>query len=201
MTYFRTLALGFAFTIAALPAMAQMSGNGMGGGMGGAGGGGSAPQPQARTPDIAPPALPGAGGIPPVATGPVVQKPGSGDPTADLFAGIVKGDANEAQMALGRGADLNGQNQFGETPLDLAIALNRTGIIFLLLQTRNELAAQGGGPEPMGAPWMLNGPNSTDSKQKAAYQPPPAPKPRVAPAAGNGTPNAEAGFLGFGPKN
>jgi hypothetical protein len=198
MTYFRTLALGLAFSVAALPAMAQMSGGGLGGGMGGAGG---APQtqPQARTPDIAPPALPGAGGIP-VATGPVVQKPITGDPTTALFAAIVKGDDTAAQNALGHGADLNGQNQFGETPLDLSIALNRTSITFLLLQTRNELAAQGGGNEPIGAPWMLNAPNAPNStKQKAAYQPPAPPTPHAAPATGTGTPNAEAGFLGFGP--
>jgi hypothetical protein len=202
MTYFRTLALGFAFSIAALPAVAQMAGGGgMGGGMGGAGGAPS-PQPQARTPNLAPPALPGAGGIPPVATGPVIQKPVVGDPTTALFAAITKGDDVAAQNALGHGADLNGQNQFGETPLDLSIALNRTSITFLLLQTRNELAAQGGGTEPMGAPWMLNGPDGTGSDNKAAaYHPPPAPTPRVAPAAGNGTPDPEAGFLGFGPKN
>jgi ankyrin repeat protein len=172
--------------------MAQYAG---GGGMGG---GGQAPAPQPRTPDIAPPALPGANTLAPVATGPVVQKPAQGDPTAALFAAIVKGDDGAAQTAVGRGANLNAQNQFGETPLDLAIALNRTGITFLLLQTRNELAAQTGGPEPMGAPWTLNSPSP--ATQKAAT-PVMAPQPRVSLPTDGGTPNPNAGFLGFGPKN
>lgn len=204
MTYFRSLVLGLGLTIAATPAMAQLSAGGMGGGggIGGAGGSGAnAPTPQPRTPDIAPPALPGAGGLAPVATGPVMLKPVKGDPTAALFTAIVKGDDTAAQSAVGLGANLNAQNQFGETPLDLAIALNRTDITFLLLQTRNELAAQTGGPEPMGAPWMLNSPTPAASKTPTPVSvTPQAPPPRVSLPADNGTPNPEAGFLGFGSK-
>jgi hypothetical protein len=203
MTYFRILALGFALTIAAAPAMAQYSGGagGPGGsGMGGAGGG-PAVQPQTRTPDIAPPALPGAGGLAPVATGPVLQKPQQGDPTAALFSAITKGDDGAAQTAVGRGADLNAQNQFGETPLDLAIALNRTGITFLLLQTRNELAAQTGGPEPMGAPWTLNSPSQATQKSTVPVSATPRTPARAPLPTNGGTPNPEAGFLGFGSKN
>lgn len=197
MTYFRSLALGLALTLAAAPAMAQYSG----GAIGGAGGSGSqAPSPQPRTPDIAPPALPGGSALAPVATGPVMQKPQIADPTAALFAAITKGDDAAAQTAVGLGADLNAQNQFGETPLDLAIALNRTGITFLLLQTRNELAAQTGGAEPMGAPWTLN--SATPATVKSTPPAVPAvPPPRVSLPTDNGTPNPEAGFLGFGPKN
>jgi hypothetical protein len=203
MKYFPSLALGLALTIAAAPAMAQLSGGGMGGGMGGAASGGQAPAVQPRTPDIAPPALPGAGAPAPLPTGPVMQKPQIGDPTAALFAAIIKGDDAAAQNALSRGADLEAQNQFGETPLDLSIALNRTSITFLLLQTRNELAAQGEGPEPLGAPWTLDNTAPAQTKQKAAYEPPPAPPapPTVSLPGDNGTPNPEAGFLGFGPKN
>lgn len=198
MRHFRSLALGLALTGLALtgsaaPAMAQLSG-----GMGGP----KAPQPQPRTPDIAPPALPGAP-APVVNTGPDLQKAQAGDPTQDLFAAIIKGDDSAAQTALGRGADLSAQNQFGETPLDLAIALNRTSIAFLLLQTRNELVSQGRGPEPIGEPWLLNAPTPDLGKQPAAYKPPaPAPKPRPAPVpASSGTPDPNAGFLGFGAKN
>jgi hypothetical protein len=203
MRYFHSLALGFALTIAAVPAMAQMSGGGMGGGIGGAATG-QAPAVQPRTPDTAAPALPGAGGLPaPMTAAPVPQKSPTGDPTTDLFAAIVKGDDAAAQNALGRGADLSAQNQFGETPLDLSIALNRTSITFLLLQTRNELAAQGAGAEPMGAPWLLNSSSPDETKQPAAYQPPPAPPapPTVSLPNETGTPNPQAGFLGFGPKN
>jgi ankyrin repeat protein len=187
--------MGLGFILAAAPAMAQLSG----------GSGGMtprAPAAQPRTPDIAPPALPGAA-LPPVATGPVLAKPDIGDPTAALFAAITKGDDSAAQYALGRGASLDAQDQFGETPLDLSIALNRTSITFLLLQTRNELAAQGNGPEPIGAPWMLDQPSSPLAKQPAAYKPPPAaPKQHTTtPPANPGTPDPNAGFLGFGPKN
>jgi ankyrin repeat protein len=190
--------MGLAFTLACLPAMAQLSA--------GSGGGDGltpkAPTPQPRTPDIAPQALPGAP-VPAVATGPVLAKPDIGDPTAALFAAITKGDDSAAQYALGRGADLDAQDQFGETPLDLSIALNRTSITFLLLQTRNELAAQGNGPEPLGAPWTLDQNAGPLGKDTAAYKPPPAPaqKPQAAGPVNNGTPNPDAGFLGFGPKN
>jgi hypothetical protein len=213
MIVFRTLVLGsvlgVALTAAAAPAMAQLASGP--GGLGSSPGAGPAPTPQARTPDIAPPALPGAGGMAPMATGPVMQKPPSGDPTANLFAAIAKGDANAAQMAIGGGANLNAQNQFGETPLDLSIALNRNNITFLLLQTRNELDAQGVGPEPMGAPWMLDSNTPPGTSKGAAHAKSgtvsvsapavPPPSPRIAVQAGNGTPNPEAGFLGFGPKN
>ncbi len=179
--------------------------------MGSATGGGPAPQPQTPAPDIAPPALPGAGIPAPMATGPVVAKPNSGDPTTDLFNAIVKGDDSAAQDALGRGANLNAQNQFGETPLDESIALDRTSITFLLLQTRNELAAQGGPAEPLGAPWMLTptpapaAPAHGKTSHKPAHAtravPLSAPaSPRVSLPAESGTPDAQAGFLGFGPQ-
>jgi hypothetical protein len=207
MRYIYALAFGVALTITAAPAMAQLaagggSGSGMGSGIGGLTN--KAPTPLPRTPDTAPAALPGAP-LPQVATGPVLTKPDTGDPTTELFAAITKGDDSAAQSALGRGADLNAQNQFGETPLDLAIALNRTSIAFLLLQTRNELSAQGAGSEPIGAPWLLDQPSTPPTKEKAAYQPPLAPKPAPSPYAGQpantGTPDPNAGFLGFAPKN
>jgi hypothetical protein len=213
MTVFRTLVLGsvlgLALTAAAVPAMAQLASGP--GGLGSTPGAGPTPTPQARTPDIAPPALPGAGGLTPMATGPVMQKPPAGDPTANLFAAINKGDAGAAQMAISSGANLSAQNQFGETPLDLSIALNRTNITFLLLQTRNELDEQGVGPEPVGAPWMLDnnatpGAGKSKTHAKSGTVPVsapaiPAPSPRIAVQAGNGTPDPQAGFLGFGPKN
>jgi len=182
---------------------------GGGGGMGGAPGGGAAPQPQARTPDVAPPALPGAGMAAPLPAGPVLSKPGTGDPNAELFTAIDKGDDTGAQDALSRGADLNAQNQFGETPLDLSIALNRTSITFLLLQTRNELNEQGGPAQPLGQPWLLHNATSSASKPvkpKNKHVTYPAPEqvraqPRVSLPTNGGTADPQAGFLGFGPKN
>ena len=208
MRLFRFTALGLVLALGAGPALAQMQ-------MGSSPGltGGHAPQPQARTPDIAPPALPGAGAAAPLATGPKMQQPASGDPTAALFTAVNKGDYNGAQDALSRGADLNARDQFGETPLDLSISLNRNTITFLLLQTRNELGEQDG---PAGQSWTLKGvPSAPAHKAKPqgrqvvpspaaahAVAPKPAPHPAVpAGAASKGTPNPQAGFLGFGPKN
>jgi hypothetical protein len=202
MRHARFLAIGFAFSVAAMPAFAQMS----------MGGGGSAPQPKLRAPEIAPPALPGAGYQAPLATGPKLQKVTSGDPTQALFAAVNKGDYNAAQDAISRGADLTAQNQFGETPLDLAIALNRNTITFLLLETRNELGAQDSSG-PVGQTWGLNSPSAPlkPGKHHGHVEPqrgtPVAAPLRVSPrvnhaaGAGVGTPNPEAGFLGFGPKN
>ncbi len=195
MKHLRLPVLGLVLAVGAAPALAQMSPNpGLTGG--------NAPQPQARTPDIAPPALPGAGSPAPLATGPKLQQPASGDPTTALFAAINKGDYNAAQDALSRGADLNAHDQFGETPLDLSIALNRNTITFLLLQTRNELGAQSG---PVGQPWTLDAPVPAP-KPKPHHMAAPAVEagPRAATPMGvanPGTPNPQAGFLGFGAKN
>jgi hypothetical protein len=176
----------------AAPALAQLGPGGGGGPLGG----GGAPQPQARTPDIAPPALPGAGAAPPVATGPVVQKAGVGDPTASLFTAVSKGDYNAAQDAISRGANLDAQNPFGETPLDLSVALNRTTITFLLLSTRNELGDNSSGGAPAGP--------MAHTKLKAIHadaEPAPLTLAKPAPVNVSASPNLAAGFYGFGPKS
>ncbi len=203
MRHARFLAIGFAFSVAAVPAFAQLS-------MGGSGS--NAPQPRQHTPEVAPPALPGAGYQAPLATGPKLQKVTSGDPTQALFTAVNNGDYNAAQDAISRGADLTAQNQFGETPLDLAIALNRNTIIFLLLATRNELGAQGSGG-PVGQTWGLNSPSTPLKPGKhhghvapqvgapVAAPLPVSPRVNHATGAGTGKPNLEAGFLGFEPKN
>ncbi len=207
------LALGLALSAAVAPAYAQLSSGTMGSGMGMGGvGGAPAPQPKARTPDIAPTGLPGLGGVAPLATGPQLQKPAGGDPTQELFTAINKNDYASAQDAVSRGADLTAKDQFGETPLDLSIALNRNNITFMLLGTRNELAAQGTAGA-VGAPWTLNpAPSAKAGKTKSgkhenarAVVPTNAPA-RTAPhmtlpAGGTGTPDPQAGFLGFGPKS
>ncbi len=161
MRHLRDLALAFCLSFAAAPAVAQYApGGGIGGGPAEAGGGataigGGTPSLKPQVPDAAPPGLPGAGLAGTVPTGPSLSAPNTGDPTLELFTAINKGDDAAAQDALSRGADLNAKNQFGETPLDLSIALNRTSITFLLLQTRNELAAQDEAAGPLGQPWML----------------------------------------------
>lgn len=133
--------------------------------------------------------------MPPVATGPSVSKPSIGNPTTALFAAVNGGDYNAAQDAISRGANLNAQNTLGETPLDLAVALNRSTITFLILSARNEdgggdVADANAGPAPVMA---------VASRSHAA---PHARPPVSVPVMGNnpGTPDPSAGFLGFGRK-
>jgi Ankyrin repeats (many copies) len=187
-------ATGFVLVASATPAFAQMAG-------GPAGAPGGAPQPQQRVPDIAPAALPGAGGAAPVATGPVMQKPTTGDPTTALFAAVNSGDYNAAQDAISRGANLYAQNAFGETPLDLSVALNRSSITFLILGSRNEM----GDPNVAPGPAFPSQAVADTGHHKRSHILPAAdntPQYKTAPI-GNipGTPNPAAGFLGFNPQS
>ena len=196
MKHVRLPVLGLALALCGGSAFAQMlPGTGTNGG-------GPAPQPRQSQADAAPPALPGAGTPAPAVPQP--HKTISGDPTQALFAAVNTGDYGSAQDALSRGADLTAQNQFGETALDLAIALNRNNIVFLILETRNELSAQGAGAGPVGGPWALSasagGPVRHTTKAPALHtkhSPPPKVRPEA--AGGAAAPNAQAGFLGFDP--
>jgi len=161
---------------------------------------GPAVQPKPQTPDIAPPALPGAGDVGGITGAPKVTKQDQGDPTVQLFNAINNDDYSSAQDAISRGADLTAQNALGETPLDLSIALNQNSITFLLLGARNE----GGASTPASAA-AAPAPKIRPRAEPAALESPPPAVSKVAPAPvpGNavGTPDAGAGFLGFGPKN
>jgi hypothetical protein len=160
-------------------------------------------QPKPRTPDFAPPAIPGAAGAQGIATAPKVAKVNQGDPTTELFTAINANDYASAQDAISRGADLNAQNALGETPLDLSISLNQNSITFLLLGARNETGAAPAAAVPAVAQGQTH---TRPPAVPAALAAPPlhAPAPRApAPVAddSSGTPDAAAGFLGFGPKN
>ncbi|MCW3477913.1 ankyrin repeat domain-containing protein, partial [Rhodovastum sp. RN2-1] len=89
--------------------------------------------PVVRTP--MPPALPGAQASPggPVERGAV---PLDANPTDALFDAVNRGDIASARDALSRGADLNGRNVLGLTPIDLSVDLGRNDITFLLLSMR-----------------------------------------------------------------
>lgn len=198
------LALSLVFGALVIPAHAQTMPGGLGEGMGGAGGGPKI-QPKVQAPDLAPSGLPGVGGMAPLATGPNLQKPSMDDPTEELFKAINGNDYASAQDAVSRGANLQATDQFGETPLDLAVALNRNDITFLLLGTRNELAAQGGSTGSiMGAPWTLDNTAKPAKKGKGhssgSVVPVKAMPKAEMPAGDPGTPDPQAGFLGFGPK-
>nr|WP_298794921.1 ankyrin repeat domain-containing protein [uncultured Acetobacter sp.] len=58
------------------------------------------------------------------------------EPTAALFDAINRGSLTSAKESVNRGADLEHRNMLGQTPLDMAIDLNRNPIIFLLLSMR-----------------------------------------------------------------
>ena len=102
----------------------------------------AAPRPTHET-VVPPAAVPGAvarpGSVAPAA-------PGAADlpPTEALFDAINRGDIVTARDAISRGADLDGTNLLGLTPLELSVDLGRNDISFLLLSLR-------GGPDGSGA--------------------------------------------------
>ena len=57
-------------------------------------------------------------------------------PTDALFDAINRGDIATARDAISRGADLQGQNILGMTPLELSVDLGRNDISFMLLSMR-----------------------------------------------------------------
>ena len=122
------LALAFA---AAAPARAQMGVSGIGNGPPI----GASKHPATGNPVPPPPsALPGAEATTKAA--PETQSPSSMDPTAALFDAINRGDLAAARSAIDRGADLDGRNVLGMTPIELSIDLGRNPITFLLLSMR-----------------------------------------------------------------
>ena len=69
-------------------------------------------------------------------------------PTEALFDAINRGDILTARDAISRGADLDGTNLLGVTPLELSVDLGRNDISFLLLSLRGAGGGQrSGGPQ------------------------------------------------------
>ncbi|HQT68271.1 MAG TPA: ankyrin repeat domain-containing protein [Acetobacteraceae bacterium] len=181
--------------LSAQPSCAQMPGGGIG-----PVGTASAARPTDDTP-APPPALPGA--VPDASDSSSTASIDTQDPTKALFLAINQGDYGAARVAIGRGADLNARNALGETPLDLSIDLNHSAITFLLLSER-------GADQP--APVAGLAGNTAKITQAAAgpakltrhaapYRPAMPTSPVRAPiAATPGTPDPQAGFLGFGSK-
>ena len=82
-----------------------------------------------------PPAVPGARAEP-TAVAPADRNAAELPPTEALFDAINRGDLPTARDAINRGADLNGTNVLGLTPLELAVDLGRNEISFVLLTLR-----------------------------------------------------------------
>ena len=153
----------------------------------------------------APPVLPGTKG-PSVAAEPT-QSPSDMSPTDALFDAINRGDVATARDAVNRGANLNGYNLLGMTPLDLSVDLGRNDITFMLLSMRGDDSAvrhaaasaatagtqapvSSGRPAPARTRVVALGSDDEDAKLPATATP------RL--YSGNGgAPIPAAGFLGF----
>ena len=143
-------------------------------------------------------------------------------PTEALFDSINRGDVTEARDALGRGADINGHNVLGMTPLDLSIDLSRNDITFLLLSMRSQ--GEVGGPPAASASAKLLPQHQAAAKTRSGARLAAARSGNAATAqativgqrpfsrtdtsatparyAGSGgTPIPQMGFLGFGNSN
>jgi ankyrin repeat protein len=153
----------------------------------------------------APPAgLPGAQS----STGPAPETalPSMMDPTQALFDAINRGDIATARDAINRGADVNGQNELGMTPIQLSLDLGHNDITFLLLSSgagrpsggsiQQAAAAK---PAPMKqASLIRHKPSAHRTHVVADASPAEQELPQL--YAGNGgTPIPQAGFLGFNP--
>ena len=176
----------------AAPAEAQMLNNTAGARRTG---GGSAQQEQKAEP--ATPALPGAHPAAPVA--PATRPALDMAPTEALFDAINRGDLAAARDAINRGADLNGKNVLGETPLELSVDLGRNDISFLLLSMRRVIGADGVEQAAVSPGPALPAPRGRrhDRRLRAEeLQTTPAAASAPLPVSG-GTPVPAAGFLGF----
>jgi hypothetical protein len=181
------LAFGLALGVS-LPAQAQMFNQiGKGG------------KPQQAPASVAPPpALPGAGSS--SAPAPLIHVPTDMEPNEALFDSINRGDIATARDAISRGADLHARNILGMTPLELSIDLGRNDISFMLLSmraaddTRPALSQRASGVK--------------EDAKRPVHQARKAPPRPVAPSQAaqqtarlfsgdGGTPNPNAGFLGF----
>ncbi len=156
-----------------------------------------------KPPEAAPDAVPGAKPRAPAA--PASKAAVDLPPTEALFDAINRGDIAAARDALNRGADLDGVNILGMTPMELSVDLGRNDISFLLLSMRGEDAGRGSRVEardttPAGKPKK----GTEVARRGTTAKPVPvAAKPVATPklfANDGGTPAPNAGFLGFDPR-
>lgn len=160
--------------------------------------------PQERARPVPPPALPGSRAEPNIvapATRPGTDMP----PTEALFDAINRGDVTAARDAVSRGADLNGQNVLGLTPLELSVDLGRNDLSFLLLSLRGpsssavplEAAAPPRAPTASERRAAAQEERTARARQRTPAAPASSPQaPRLF-AGDGGTPIPQSGFLGF----
>lgn len=153
-----------------------------------------------------PPALPGSRAEP-AAVAPPQRNAADMPPTEALFDSVNRGDLAGTRDAISRGADLQGTNVLGLTPLELSVDLGRNEISFLLLSLRsgNGYSASHGAEAAAEAKPSIRTERVATARAERARRSQVAARPAAdaAPQAprlfsGNGgTPNAQAGFLGF----
>jgi hypothetical protein len=210
------LALGGVLSFAApAPTWAQVGGLGQpGGGLGQTGGGHSQmPRSEPEPPPLpAPDAVPGAKARSPAA--PATHAPTDLQPTDALFDAINRGDIAAARDALSRGADMDGVNVLGMTPMELSVDLGRNDISFLLLSMRGEDTGRGSravGHDVAEGSTRGQAPTAGATVAKASagtkaiapmtpVVPRSAAKPKMF-ANDGGTPVPSVGFLGFDPRS
>jgi hypothetical protein len=159
-----------------------------------------------KAPAQPPAAVPGATARQPAA--PATRSVNDMNPTEALFDAIDRGDITAARDALNRGADLNGINVLGMTPMELSVDLGRNDISFLLLSMRGEDSGRGSRASSRDKqPPVIAGTPAVGKKAAAAGKPAAAPakvvaqKPTALPklwSNDGGAPQPNAGFLGFG---
>ena len=160
------------------------------------------PIARAAPEEVAPPSLPGSRAEA-TAAAPANRPALDMPPTEALFDAINRGDLAAAKDAINRGADVNGRNVLGLTPLDLAVDLGRNEITFVLLSLRGSDGAANTATPAAAAPMPAVKERSRRIAARNVVRPPPIRRtlPPQAPQlfAGGGTPDPRAGFLGFAP--
>jgi hypothetical protein len=171
------------------------------------------PKSEPEAPPLpAPDAVPGAKARSPAA--PATHAPTDLQPTEALFDAINRGDIAAARDALNRGADMDGLNVLGMTPMELSVDLGRNDISFLLLSMRGEDIGRGSrtvGRDVVDGSARGQVPAKTATTAKASARAnataPTRPviahsvaKPKVF-ANDGGTPLPSVGFLGFDPRS
>lgn len=169
---------------------------------------GEGPRPEKATPGgpAPPPALPGSRAEP-TAVAPARGVPTDMPPTEALFDSINRGDLPGARDAIARGADLEGTNVLGLTPLELSVDLGRNEISFLLLSLRGSSGFSASRPAaaatatkpPTRAERVAAAQAERARRLQVAARPAASPAPQAPRLfSGNGgAPNPQAGFLGF----
>jgi len=167
---------------------------------------GQAARPDKSPREAPPPALPGSRAEP-TAVIPAERVATDMPPTEALFDSINRGDLAGTRDAISRGADLQGTNVLGLSPLELSVDLGRNEISFLLLSLRGgsgfsatRAAEPGAPPKPPTRAERQAAAQAERSRRGQLAARPAANAAPLAPrlfASNGGAPNPQAGFLGF----